>query len=377
MDFSWTEQQRDLFQRSREFALTLVAASDRESGFRHEAWRRCGSFGALGLCAPKIYGGMELDALTTARTLEGLAEGCADGGLLFALSAHLFACVMPLVEHAGDALKQRLLPDLICGERVGANAITEPEAGSDVFALKTRARRDGDDYVLDGVKSYVSNGSEASVFIVYASTAPEHGYMGLSAFAVERSMSGVRVGKPFDKVGLTSCPTTAVYLEECRVPATHRLGREGDGAVIFRASMGWERSCLFALYLGQMARQLEQTIEHARTRKQFRRAIGKRQAIAHRIADMSLRLESARLLLYRACWLRDEGEDAGVAASMSKLAVSEGAIQSALDAVQIHGGLGCMREVGIAHALENAIPSTIFSGTSEIQRDIIATGLGL
>jgi alkylation response protein AidB-like acyl-CoA dehydrogenase len=331
----------------------------------------------LGLSAPIEYGGLAADALSVAYALEGLGEGCEDGGLLFAICAHLFACVMPIVEHGTAELKQQLLPSLVSGQVIGANAITEAEAGSDVFALKTTAVVDGDHYVLNGAKSYVSNGPEAGVFLIYAKTEPQHGYLGLSAFAVERTCPGLRVGQPFDKIGLTTCPTSALYLDDCRVPRGHRLGLDGDGAMIFQSSMAWERACLFAIYLGVMARQLDRCIAHACARRQFNKPIGKRQAIAHRIADMRLRLDAARLLLYRACWLHTSGADATLEISLSKLAVSEAAISSALDAIQIHGGMGIVSDTGLGRMLGDALPATIFSGTSEIQRDLIATRLGL
>jgi alkylation response protein AidB-like acyl-CoA dehydrogenase len=284
---------------------------------------------------------------------------------------------MAIAEHGSAPLKQSFLPRLASGDLVGANAITEAEAGSDVLAIKTRAERSGDDYVLNGVKSYVTNGPVADVLLVYAVTDPALGYFGLSAFVVEKDAPGLVRGKAFDKIGLRSAPTGAVYLDDCRVPASHRVGDEGQGALIFRGSMAWERACLFAGYLGAMQRDLDRTIAFAKERKQFGRPIGKNQAVAHRIADMNLRLESARLLLYRACWLKDRGEEATAAIALAKLAVSEAAVQSGLDTIRIHASLGTSTETGIADGLLNALPSTIFSGTSEIQRDMIAKGLGL
>jgi len=201
--------------------------------------------------------------------------------------------------------------------------------------------------------------------------------MGISAFVIEKEAKGLVVGKPFEKIGLHSSLMSQIYLEECRVPAASRLGEEGQGAAVFKSSMAWERACLFAAYVGSMERQLEQTVAFARSRKQFGRAIGKQQAVSHRIAAMSQRLEAARLLLYRACWLKDRGEDATTAIALAKLSISEGAVQSSLDAIQIHGGLGVTTEGRIEQALRDAVPSTLFSGTSEIQREIVAKGLGL
>jgi len=378
MDFGWTPEQDDLYQRAVAFARErLNCPVGQEGAFPLERWRAAGEFGLLGLPVPPTYGGLGLDALTTARVTEAFGYGCEDTGFVFSALAHLFACVMPLLEHGTEEQRQAFLPRLCSGEAVGANAISEPEAGSDVLALKTRAVRDGDDYVLTGTKSYVSNGPIADVLLVYGVTNPAHGFLGLSAFLVEKGTPGLTVGPPFEKMGLDTSPIAPVYLEECRVPARQRLGAEGRGAAIFRGSMQWERACLFAAYVGVMQRQLERTVDFARQRRQFGKPIGKNQAVSHRVVDMKLRLESARLMLYRACWLMARGQDATMEVSLAKLAVSEAAVQSGLDAVQIHGGMGYLAEVGIERMLRDAIPSTLFSGTSELQRDIIANRLGL
>lgn len=382
MHFGWDPEQQALFDRALVFARERLSgaaaqAERDEHGFPRELWRRCGEFGFLGLSVPQAHGGLGLGALETARVVEALGEGCEDMGLVFSAMAHLFACAMPVLESGTDAQRERVLPKLATGQWVGANAISEPEAGSDVFALKARAVRDGDDYLLSGTKSYVTNGPVADMFLVYAVTEPKHRFLGISAFLVERGAPGLTVGKPFEKQGLSSSPIGAVYLDECRVPATMRLGGEGQGAAVFQRSMLWERACLFAAYLGVMQRTLARTVEFARARKQFGQPIGKNQGISHRLADMKGRLEAARLLLYRACWKMDRGEDAVLDVALSKLAVSEGAIRSALDAIQIHGGMGYLVETGIERLLRDAIPAALFSGTSEMQRDIVASKLGL
>jgi alkylation response protein AidB-like acyl-CoA dehydrogenase len=380
MDFAWSQAERELYEGALAFARSLEA--DRApvedgSPFPRDHWRRCGEFGLLGLSASPDLGGAGFGALTTARILEAFGRGCKDGGLLFSASAHLFACTMPIAEYADAELKRLLVPRLCRGELIGANAITEAEAGSDVAALKTKATRDGDDYVLEGSKSYVTNGPVADVFLIYAATQANQGFFGLTAFVVDGGTPGLVVGRPFRKVGLHSAPTCEVYLENCRVPVSRRLGEEGQGMPIFQASMSWERACLFATYLGAMERDLELAIAFARERRQFGKPIGKNQAIAHRIADMKLRFEAARLLLYRACWLKDRGETSTLDISLAKLAVSEAAVQSGLDLIQIHGSLGVSLESGIAASLLDALPGQIFSGTSEIQRDLVSRGLGL
>jgi len=285
---------------------------------------------------------------------------------------------MPIADHGSEDLKNQYLPNMASGHWIGANAITEAEAGSDAFALTSSATRDGDDYVLSGTKSYVSNGPVADVFLVFARTSPKRGYMGIDAFVVERGYPGVTVGQAFPKMGLTTSPISSLYLEDVRVPAVNRLGdREGYGASIFTRSMHWERTCMFAGYLGLLDRQLEECVRYANERKQFRQVIAKYQAISHRLVEMRLRLESARLLLYHACWLRDRGETAELEVALSKLAISEAAVASSLDAIQIFGGAGFMHEFGVERFLRDSIPSRIFSGTSEIQRNIIAAHMGL
>jgi alkylation response protein AidB-like acyl-CoA dehydrogenase len=326
---------------------------------------------------PEEYGGMGLDHLTTALALEALGRGCHDMGLVFAIAAHLLAVARPIAESGDEALKRRVLPRLCSGEWVGSNAITEAEAGSDVFALKTRAERTATGYRLSGAKSYASNGPVAGAFLVYAMTDPEKGYLGIDAFVVPRDAPGLTVGQPIHKMGLHGSPASSVYLDGVEVTDADRVGRPGGGAEVFTGSMLWERSCLFAGYVGMLERQLEQVVEYAADRKQNRRPIGRNQAVSHRVANMKLRLESARLLLYRACWKRDRGEDATLEVSLAKLAVSEAAVAGGIDAVQIFGAVGYSSELGVERMLRDAVPSTIFSGTSEIQRNLIASRLGL
>jgi L-prolyl-PCP dehydrogenase len=384
MDFAWSTEQRDLHAAAVEAGARIAAihvGADAkgagEGGFSAEAWRAAGEFGLTGLDLPVEYGGLGLDCLSTARVLEGYGEGCTRLGLMFSTCAHLFACCGPIACGGSPALRARLLPRLARGELIGANAITESHAGSDMLALRTFASREGDGYQITGEKTLVTNGPVADVTVVYARTQPEGGYLSLSAFAVERDTPGFLTGEPFAKVGLQGSPTGSVYLQESPVPRENLIGAEGQGALIFKAAMQTERACLFAGYLGAMARQLDDVVRFAAERHQFGRAIGKNQAISHRIVDMKLRLEAARLLVYHACWMLDRGHDAMVEVSLAKIAVSEAAVQSGLDAIHIHGGLGVMSATGIDGLLRDALPATLVSGTSEIQRDIVAARLGL
>lgn len=379
MDFDWTKQQNELYDRIFSFAQQHLSTPEQEptAHTRRYAWQLCGEQGLPGLCIPEAYGGAGLDALSTARALEAFGRGCEDMGLVFAVSAHLLACALPLAAYGSTAMKERLLPQLCSGTLIGANAITEHEAGSDVFALKTVAHQQEGMYCLRGQKSFVTNGPLADIFLVYASTNPRHGYMGISAFILEKGTAGLEVSEPISKMGLHSAQAAVVTLRDCLLPEHNLLGTKGEGAAIFKHSMQWERSCLFAAYIGMMERQFERTTEHARTRQQFSKPLSYNQAITHRIVDMKLRLEAARLLLYRACWLLDQDRDATLEISLAKVAVSEAALQSSLDALHIHGSAGYTSATGLECMVRDSIPGTIFSGTSEMQRDIIARNIGL
>jgi len=377
--FEWDDA--ELYARTLAFAEQELSPGSAErirtGTFDRELWRRAGAFGLAGLPVPTPQGGMGLGAAATAHLLEALGRGSNDAGFVFSLAAHLFACAVPLARFGSEAQQAELLPRLAQGELIGANAISEAGAGSDVFALTTRAVLEADTYVLDGEKTWVTNGPVADVFLVYAKTQPDAGYFGASAFVVERTRPGLRLGTPIAKVGLETSPTCSLYLESCRIPKQNLVGQVGQGAPLFEYAMLWERSCLFALYVGRMQTALERVVEHARTRRQFGRALGDFQAVSHRIAEMKVRLEAARALLYRACFKLDRDEDARLDVAIAKLFVSEAAVQSGLDAVALFGGLGIANDGGIERFLCDALPARTVSGTSDIQRNLIARALGL
>jgi alkylation response protein AidB-like acyl-CoA dehydrogenase len=375
MDFGWTEEDSDRY--SQIYSQTKLWPTPDPGFFTASEWQLCAGLGLLGLSVPEKYGGAGCGFLATARAAEAFGRGAPDMGLIFAAMAHLFACAMPIAEHGDEEVRSVMLPRLSSGEWVGANAITEEGAGSDVTRLAARAERDADAYVLTGEKSFVSNGPLADVFVVYATSQPELGYLGVSAFAIERGTPGLVVGEPFGKLGLDRCPASTVRLDRCVVPARYRLGGEGQGAAIFQAAMRWERTCLFAAYVGRVERLTALCADHARTRIQFGRPIGSNQAISHRIARMRVRLEAARLLLWRACWLLEHDEPASADVAMAKLAISEAAAESAMDAIRIFGGDGIRSDRGIERELRDAVPSLIFSGTSEMQLELIVRELGL
>ena len=381
MHFSWSEDQLALERSIIEFAGEAlsddVIADDRAGIFSRRRWERCAEFGILGLALPEEYGGSGQDVLTTMLAMEALGYSCRDNGLLFALNAQMWAVQAPIHRFASPEQRARYLPPLVRGEIIGAHAITEPESGSDAFALSASAVRRGDCYVLNGTKTFVSNAPVADLFLVFASTNRARGFMGITAFLIDKGHPGLSVGKPIEKMGLRTAPYSEVILDDCEVPVAARLGNEGNGGTIFKHSMGWERSCILASHVGAMKRQLETCIDYAKTRRQFGHPIGKFQSVSSMIVDMKLRLETSRLLLYHAGWLRAQGQEAVQEVALAKLYLSECFVQSSLEAIQIHGGYGYSTEFGIERDLRDAIGGRIYSGTSEIQRDIIARSLGL
>ena len=380
MDYALSAEQATLRETVRDFARRQLegdASAGAHDGFRRDLWKRCGEFGILGLPVPKEYGGSGLDVLTTTVAMEALGYGCPDHGLLFSMHAHMWAVVTPIIAFGTEEQRARLLPALSDGSQVGAHGISEPGSGSDAYALSTTAVRDGDDYILNGTKTFVTNAPVADLVLVFATVNRKRGMWGLTAFLVEKGTPGLSVSKPFRKMGLTTSPMGEVILDNCRVPVTARLGNEGQGAMIFNHSMGWERSCILASQVGRMERQLERSVTYAREREQFGKPIGTFQLVAAKVADMKVRLETSRLLLYRAAWQQAQGNDVGLDSAMAKLYISESAVASGLDAVQLHGGYGYMEEYGVERELRDAIGGTLYSGTSEIQRLLIARHLGL
>lgn len=379
-DLQLSEEQAKLQQAAIAFAQSLdrdVVARDRQGLFDRDAWRRCAEFGVLNMPVPPSYGGLGLGLTDLLAVMEGLGRGTRDQGLLFSLNAHLWTNSIPILLYGTEEQKRRYLPPLGDGTLVGANAASEPDAGSDIFSMRTRATRDGGDYVLSGTKTFVTNAPVADVFVAYATVDASLGPMGITAFIVERDTPGLSVSRHLEKMGLRTSPMAEVVFDECRIPAEQCLGREGRGVAVFECSMEWERGCILASCLGVMARQLHDCVVHARARRQFGKPIGKFQSVSNRLVDMKVRLDTCRPLVYRIGALKDAKRDATVEAAVAKLYVSESYVKSCLDAVQIFGGYGYMTEQQVERDLRDSVGSTLYSGTSEIQRYIIARGLGL
>jgi hypothetical protein len=381
MDFAWTDEQRQLREAVAELARKELNQGlrerDREGVFHREGWRRLAEFGVHGLPIPPEYGGMGADALTTVGVLEALGHGCRDNGLVFSINAHMWTAEIPLLHFGSEAQKRRYLPRLVSGEWIGGNAMSEPGSGSDAYALATTAERRGERYVLNGSKVFVTNGTVADVVVVFATVDKAKGAQGVSAFLVERGFKGFGVGRKMEKMGLRTSPMAELFFDDCEVPAENRLGKEGAGSGLFTHSMTWERSCILASAVGSMQRLLEVSVAYARERRQFGKPIGSFQLVASKIVDMKLRLETARALLYQAAWQRSRGRSIFLEAALAKLHISESWVRCAEDALQIHGGYGYMEEYEIERELRDAIGSRLYSGTSEIQRTIVASLLGL
>ena len=371
------ERSAAILEFARERLSPGAAERDATASFDRNLFNEAAAFGLTGLPIPEEWGGSGLDALDTILAVEALGQGCEDGGLAFSLCAHMFASAVPIWRSRSREHQERWLRQLTSGAVLCANATTEAEAGSDIYAMKATARRVGEGYVLSGTKIFCTNAPVADLLLVYASTAPGRKMFGISAFLLPRGTPGLRVVPEHHKSGLRSSPWGTVYLEDCEVPASSRLGPEGAGAALFAESMVWERACLFAYYVGAMQRSLDRCLEHVKGRVQFGHKLGEFQSVSNRLVDMKLRLEVGRLLLYRSGELHRAGKRCDDAIAMCKLWISEAAVQSGLDAIQVFGGTGAITDTGIDALLRDAVPSRIFSGTSEMQRAIIARSMGI
>jgi L-prolyl-PCP dehydrogenase len=381
MDFSWTEEQLKFKNAVVEFAQKELNQGlierDRQGELARENWKKCAQMGILGLAIPEEYGGSGADILTTMLVMEGLGYGCRDNGLIFAMNAQMWSVQHPILTFGSDAQKQKYLPGLCSGDLIGAHAMSEPDSGSDAYSLRTRAKRVDDGYVLNGTKMFVTNAPVADVDLVFATVDPAKGSGGVTAFLLDKGTPGLKVSRNIEKMGLRTSPMGEIILEDCVVPVESRLGPEGAGSSIFNSSMEWERSCILGSHVGAMERQLEGCVSYARERRQFGQLIGKFQSVANRIAEMKVRLETARLLLYKVAWLKQRGKPAIMEAALAKLYLSECFVQSSLDAIRTYGGYGYMTEFEVERELRDAVGGTLYSGTSDIQRMIIARWLGL
>ncbi len=381
MNFDWDDDHSQMRETIAKFAkneLNHDYIKREQSGeFNHRGWLQCAEMGIHGLPVPKEYGGMGFDALATMGMLESLGYGCKDNGLMFSINAHMWTLELPLLGFGTEEQKQRYLPPLCSGQMIGANAMSEPESGSDAYALSATAVARGDRYLLNGSKVFVTNGPIADLILVFATVDSEQKAEGITAFLVEKGSPGMTIGSHAKKMGLKTSPMSELFFDDCEVPAENRLGREGAARMLFADSMTWERSCILASAVGSMQRLLETCVQYTQERRQFGEPIGKFQLIASKLVDMKLRVETSRALLYRAGWMKSKGKNIFLEAALAKLHISESWVKCAEDAIQIHGGYGYMVEYEVEREMRDAIASKLYSGTSEIQRMIIAPLLSL
>jgi alkylation response protein AidB-like acyl-CoA dehydrogenase len=381
MDFSLSPQQEQLRETILRFARKELNADlierDREATFPRELWRRCAELGLCALPFPEEHGGSGYDLLSTAIAVEALAYACHDAGLVHAILAQIVSG-RALQLFGSPELRQRHLPSLCAGEVIVAQAATEADAGSDVFSMRTRAVQDGDDWVIDGTKMFITNGPVADLVLVVAVTNPARkSFGGHSMFLVERDRPGFSAGSAFSKMGLRTLQNSELIFDGCRVPASNMVGKPGQGSVIFTEVMRWERVVFGACHLGSLQRILEACISYARQREQFGQPIGKNQAVSSKIVRMKMNLELGRLMVYKAATMEQQGKRAMLEASTIKIFASESLRSAALDAVQIFGASGYMTETQIERELRDSIAGTIYSGTVELNTVIIGKLLGL
>lgn len=380
MSFTWEDDQVQLYTRLKQLGderlSTDVDARERSQSLSRHDWQQCADAGVHGLLIPPAYGGAGLDPVTCARALEGFGHGCRDNGLLMAVGAHVLAVEVPIWKFGTDLQRTTYLPGLVSGTLIGCHAITEPTAGSDALALTTIAERDGESYRLTGHKRYVTNAPMADVFIVYATIDTALGFTGVTAFLLERGDTGISVRESNEKMGLRTAPWGDIELDGCLVPASRRLGVEKQGRAILELTMRWERALLLAPWLGVLDREIQDCIAHSRERRQFGRRISDFQSVSNRLVDMRLNLEIARLLVARAATELTVDQPT-VFPEMAKLFTSEAAVEILSSVIQVYGAIGYTTARSAERSLRDAYGMTISSGTSDMQKTIIAARLGI
>jgi alkylation response protein AidB-like acyl-CoA dehydrogenase len=376
----WNDEQKALrkgLQKYHEALSAGVLEDDAAERFNRDKWQLIRESGVIRIPFAQQWGGLGHDALTLVYVLEELGYGCRDAGLLFALATQIVSAAIPLQKFGSEELKGRYLARLVDGEIISAHAISEPSAGSDAMAMSTTATPDGDGYLLNGGKTFITNGPIADVITVYARLEAGEGASGITAFLVPTDTPGFHVGPPIAKLGLNTCPFCELEFSDCRVPAGNIVGKLGAGFFILEHVMNWEILCIFTMMVGEMQQRMEQCIAHVKKRTAFGAPIASNQYVAGRIVDQKIGIETSRKHLYDAARRFAKGRTVTSEISMAKLVTSEANLASALSAVQLFGGRGYMREYGMEKGLRDAVGAPIYSGTNEMQRVRIASLLGL
>ena len=374
MDFQLTREQEMLRETVRAFAEEVLkpraGAFDRSREFPLDNYRRCAELGLCGMMVPEAYGGAGFDGVSYVIAIEEVSRACASTGVILSVNNSLFCA--PLLRHGSEAQKRTYLVPHARGEKIGAYCLTEPDCGSDAAALRTLAVKKGDRYVLKGNKVFVTNGVAAHTFIVYATLDPQLRHKGICAFIVERDFPGLRLGRPEHKMGITCSGSVEIVLDGCEVPAENLLGTEGEGFKIAMSTLDGGRIGIAAQAIGIGRAALEESLAYSQDRRAFSQRIADFQATQWKLADMATDLEAARLLAYRAAWLRDRQKRCSLETSMAKLFASEACVRAAKEGVQIHGGYGYINEYTVERLFRDAKITEIYEGTSEIQRLVIA-----
>lgn len=377
VSFELSEEQQALRGHVRSFVeeeIRPVAASfDESQDFPTEIFRKLGELGYLGILVPAEYGGAGLGALEYAIIVEEVARGCP--AMALGVAAHNGLCVGHILRFGSDEIRKQYLPRLASGEILGAWGLTEPSAGSDAGGTRTIAVRDGDEWIVNGSKNFITHGNVGHVCVVMAVTDNNAGKRGISAFVVDKTMSGFYGSKKENKVGMRCSDTASITLDNVRVPASHLLGNEGDGFVQALQILDGGRISIAALSVGLTQGAFEAALQYSKKREQFGQPLSNMQAIQFKLARMSMELDAARLLTYKAAWRRDSGLSYTIEASQAKLYASEVAVRTAEDAVQIHGGYGYVKDYPVEKYWRDSKLLTIGEGTSEIQKLVIARNL--
>jgi alkylation response protein AidB-like acyl-CoA dehydrogenase len=379
MNFELTEEQK-LFQRTvREFVdreiKPLASKIDKEEYFPWEMYKKMGKFGLMGMTVPKKFGGSGIDRISYAIALEEISRVCGSTGII--VEAHNSLGVGHIYEKGSEEQRKKYLPRLVSGEALAAWALSEPNAGSDASSTQTTAVLEGDEWVINGTKQFITSGNTAEVVTVMAKTDKTKGAKGISAFIVEKETPGFTIGVLEDKLGLRGSSTAELHFEDCRIPKENLLGELNMGFIGAMNILDRGRTAIGAMAVGIAQGAFEESLSYAKKREQFGRPIGKFQAIQWKLADMATNINAARLLVYRAAFLEDKGLPFSIEASMAKLFASEMAMQTARNAIQIHGGYGFMRDLSLERFYRDIKLCEIGEGTSEVQRMVIAKRLGL
>ncbi len=374
MNFKLSEEHEMIRKMVRDFARNEVAPTaaerDEEERFDREIFDKMAELGLTGIPWPEEYGGIGSDYLAYCIAVEELSRVCASTGVT--LSAHTSLAGWPIYKFGSEEQKQKFLRPMALGEKIGGYGLTEPGSGSDAGGMKTTARRDGDEFILNGSKIFITNGGIADIYVVFAVTDATQKHKGTSAFIVESNTPGFSVGKKEKKLGIRSSPTTEIIFEDCRVPAANILGAEGEGFKIAMMTLDGGRNGIAAQAVGIAQGALDAATDYAKERVQFGKPIAQQQGVGFKLADMATSIEAARLLTYQAAWLESEGLPYGKESAMSKLFAGDTAMKVTTEAVQIFGGYGYTKDYPVERYMRDAKITQIYEGTQEIQRLVIS-----